>query len=353
MTVDRPSLSYHVDRPDAAEQRRLWREALGDTAAPLNGTLDVCATQFRLGTDAITSTARSLLVRPADADLATELLLACRSTARARLEGLARRIEPAATWADLVLPESQVMTLRQIASHVRQRMKVYEEWGFGAKSSRGLGISVLFSGESGTGKTMAAEVLASDLGLDLYRIDLASIVSKYVGETEKNLRRIFDAAEDCGAILLFDEADALFGKRSEVKDSHDRYANIEVSYLLQEMEAYRGLAILTTNLKNALDPAFQRRLRFAVQFPFPDAHMRERIWRAAFPARTPLQLIDHAKLARLSVPGGSIRNIAMNAAFIAAESDTPVGMHHLLQAARSEATKRERPYSDAETRGWS
>ena len=352
-TVDRTSLTYHVDRPDAADQGRLWREALGDAAAPLNEALDALATQFRLRTDAITRTASALRTRPAGADLATELLLSCRSAARAGLEGLARRIEPAATWADLVLPDSQVTTLRQIVSHVRQRMKVYEEWGFAAKCSRGLGISALFSGESGTGKTMAAEVLASDLGLDLYRIDLASIVSKYIGETEKNLRRIFDAAENCGAILLFDEADALFGKRSEVKDSHDRYANIEVSYLLQEMEAYRGLAILTTNLKNALDPAFQRRLRFSVQFPFPDVHMRERIWRAAFPARTPLQLIDYAKLAQLGVPGGGIRNIAMNAAFIAAESDTPVGMHHLLQAARSEATKRERPYSDTETRGWS
>jgi hypothetical protein len=352
-TIDRLSLSYRVDRPCAAEQSALWREALGDSAEGLNGTLDALAAQFRLGTDTITRTARSLRAKTPGRDLAAELLRACRTSASAKLEGLAQRIEPAASWLDLVLPDSQIMTLRQIASHVRQRMKVYEEWGFGAKSARGLGISVLFSGESGTGKTMAAEVLANDLALDLYRIDLASIVSKYIGETEKNLRRIFEAAEDCGAILLFDEADALFGKRSEVKDSHDRYANIEVSYLLQEMEAYRGLAILTTNLKNALDTAFQRRLRFAVQFPFPDVHMRERIWRGAFPARTPLRPIDHAKLAQLSVPGGSIRNIAMNAAFIAAESDSPVGMNHLLQAARSEATKRERPYSDTETRGWS
>jgi SpoVK/Ycf46/Vps4 family AAA+-type ATPase len=195
-------------------------------------------------------------------------------------------------------------------------------------------------------------VLASELHLDLYRIDLASTVSKYIGETEKNLRRVFDAAEDSGTILLFDEADALFGKRSEVKDSHDRYANIEVSYLLQRMEAYRGLAILTTNLKSALDPAFQRRLRFVVEFPFPDLEQREQIWRGIFPAATPLDRIDHAMLARLNVAGGHIRNIAMNAAFLAAEAGSAVAMPHLLQAARSEAAKRERALSDTETRGW-
>jgi SpoVK/Ycf46/Vps4 family AAA+-type ATPase len=199
---------------------------------------------------------------------------------------------------------------------------------------------------------MAAEVLADALHFDLYRIDLASVVSKYIGDTEKNLRRVFDAAEDSGAILLFDEADALFGKRSEVRDSHDRYANIEVSYLLQRMEAYRGLAILTTNMKAALDAAFQRRLTFIVQFPFPDHKQRELIWRGVFPKTTPLENIDYGKLARLNVSGGNIRNIALNAAFLAAEAGTPVRMEHLLRAAHSEAAKRDRPLSDAETRGW-
>jgi SpoVK/Ycf46/Vps4 family AAA+-type ATPase len=177
-------------------------------------------------------------------------------------------------------------------------------------------------------------------------------VNKYIGETEKNLRRVFDAAEDSGAILLFDEADALFGKRSEVKDSHDRYANIEVSYLLQRMEAYRGLAILTTNLKNSLDTAFQRRLAFVVQFPFPDLVQREAIWRRVFPERTPLGVVDYGKLARLNVTGGNIRNIAISAAFRAAEAGSDVAMTHLLHAAHSEGGKRERPVSDAETRGW-
>jgi SpoVK/Ycf46/Vps4 family AAA+-type ATPase len=195
-------------------------------------------------------------------------------------------------------------------------------------------------------------VLASELGLDLCRIDLSSVVSKYIGETEKNLRRVFDAAEDGGAILLFDEADALFGKRSDVKDSHDRYANIEVSYLLQRMEAHRGLAVLTTNLKSALDPSFQRRLRFIVHFPFPDARQREAIWRRSFPAVAPTSGLDFSKLARLNVAGGSVRNIALNAAFLAADGGEPIAMHHLLAAAQAEGAKIERQLSDAETRGW-
>jgi SpoVK/Ycf46/Vps4 family AAA+-type ATPase len=239
-----------------------------------------------------------------------------------------------------------------LASQVRHRMRVYETWGFSTKGRRGLGVSALFTGESGTGKTMAAEVLAGELGLDLYRIDLSAVVSKYIGETEKNLKQVFDAAEEGGALLLFDEADALFGKRSDVRDSHDRYANIEVSYLLQRMEAYQGLAILTTNLKSALDRAFQRRLRFTVHFPFPDAAQREAIWRRIFPTETPTDGLDPKKLSQLNVPGGSIRNIALNASFLAAESKTPVKMEHLLQAAILEAQKIERPLSQAETRGW-
>jgi SpoVK/Ycf46/Vps4 family AAA+-type ATPase len=198
---------------------------------------------------------------------------------------------------------------------------------------------------------MAAEVLARDLGIDLYRIDLASVVSKYIGETEKNLRRIFDAAESSGAILLFDEADALFGKRGDVKDSHDRYANIEVSYLLQRMEAYSGLAILTTNMKAALDRAFQRRLRFIVQFPFPDAAQRAGIWRKAFPPRTPTSGIDIERLSRLGIAGGTITNIALRAAFRAARAGEPVGMVHLVDAARGEYEKLERTFDEAEWRG--
>ena len=268
------------------------------------------------------------------------------------MEGLAQRIEPMARWTDLVLPETQRQGLQDLVMHVRHQRLVYETWGFKAKSHRGLGISALFHGVSGTGKTMAAEVLANELDLDLFRIDLSQVVSKYIGETEKNLRRVFDAAEEGGAILLFDEADALFGKRTEVRDSHDRYANIEVSYLLQRMEAYRGLAILTTNLKGALDEAFQRRIRFIIAFPFPDAARRAEIWQQIYPSQTPTEGLDVQKLARLNVTGGNIRNIALNAAFLAAEAGDPVGMQHVLQAARREYVKMEKPLTDNEIRGW-
>jgi SpoVK/Ycf46/Vps4 family AAA+-type ATPase len=214
--------------------------------------------------------------------------------------------------------------------------------------NRGFGISALFTGESGTGKTMAAEVIANDLRLNLYRIDLSAVVSKYIGETEKNLRKVFDAAEQGGTILFFDEADALFGKRSEVKDSHDRYANIEINYLLQRMEAFTGLAILATNMKSALDPAFMRRLRFVVNFRFPDPKERALIWQKVLPAETPKEQLDYSRLARLTVTGGNIHSIALNAAFMAAESGKPVTVSLLLSAARTEMRKLERPFSEAE-----
>jgi SpoVK/Ycf46/Vps4 family AAA+-type ATPase len=285
-------------------------------------------------------------------ELATLLWDACRSQARPGLDDLGQRIDLRADWNDLVLPEAQQQLLREIAAHVRQRTIVYETWGFSAGSARGLGISALFAGASGTGKTLAAEVLAHELRLDLYRIDLSSVVSKYIGETEKNLRRVFDAAEEGGAILLFDEADALFGKRSEIKDSHDRYANIEVSYLLQRMEAYRGLAVLTTNLKSSLDTAFLRRIRFIVHFPFPDTAQRAEIWRRTLPQRLPTEGLDMNKLARLNVAGGNIRNIALNAAFLAADAHEPVRMIHMLRAASVEYAKLEKPLTEAEIGGW-
>jgi SpoVK/Ycf46/Vps4 family AAA+-type ATPase len=242
--------------------------------------------------------------------------------------------------------------LRLIATQLRNREQVYADWGFAERSARGLGISALFAGPSGTGKTMAAEVLARELRFELYRIDLSQVISKYIGETEKNLKQVFDAAESGGTILLFDEADAIFGRRSEVRDSHDRYANIEVSYLLQRMESYRGLAILTTNMKNALDPAFLRRIRFVVQFPFPDGTQRAEIWRRAFPPATPTDSLDVGRLSKLNVAGGNIRNIAMNAAFLAADASQPVRMSHLLRAARSEYVKLERTLTDGEIAGW-
>lgn len=237
-----------------------------------------------------------------------------------------------------------------IVGQVRERYRVHQEWGFAGRISRGLGISVLFAGESGTGKTLAAEVLASELKLDLYRIDLSAVVSKYIGETEKNLRRMFDSAEQGGAILFFDEADALFGKRSEVRDSHDRYANIEINYLLQRMEAFRGLAILATNMKTALDTAFLRRLRFIVNFPFPGAKERRRIWERALPEETPRHGLDFDRLARLNLSGGNIHSIALNAAFLAAARRSPVTMPVMLSAARMELRKLDRPFAEADFR---
>lgn len=360
-TPRRPMVTLEVRKPTAGEQRALWDDALREGShegAPihLNGHVGALVSQFSLSAPTIQAASAEASTRAAgerDGDhLAGIVWDACRSQARPRLDGLAQRIEPMSTWEDLVLPASQLLTLREISAHVRQRSRVYETWGFAARGSRGLGIGALFSGASGTGKTMAAEVLAGELRLDLYRIDLSQVVNKYIGETEKNLRRLFDAAEEGGAVLLFDEADALFGKRSEVKDSHDRYANIEVSYLLQRMESYRGLAILTTNMKGALDAAFLRRLRFTVQFPFPDAAQRAEIWRRVFPAATPTEGLDEGGLARLNVSGGNIRNIALNAAFLAADAGEPVRMAHLLRAARSECAKLEKPLTEAEIGGW-
>jgi SpoVK/Ycf46/Vps4 family AAA+-type ATPase len=331
------------------------RESLGPIASQLDGQVERLVAQFDLGLDEIKAAGTQVKAAGephADRDIAALLWDACRATARKNLDDLAQRIEPAADWDDLVLPDQQKQTLRELGIQIRQRARVYETWGFASKGKRGLGISALFAGASGTGKTMAAEVLARELQLDLYRIDLSQVVSKYIGETEKNLRRVFDTAEASGAILLFDEADALFGKRSEVKDSHDRYANIEISYLLQRMEAYRGLAILTTNLKSVLDTAFLRRIRFVVQFPFPDAANRAEIWRHIFPAQTPTENLDVNKLARLNVVGGNIRNIALQAAFLAAERDEPVRMIHLLWAARTEYAKIEKPLTNTEIRDW-
>ncbi len=349
-----PLTQIDVDRPSSAEMHDLWQAALPNV--PVDGqTLERLVSQFRLSAqdiEAIGASERHLPALPSSSERAARLWEACRAHARPRLQHLAQRIVPAATWQDLVLPEQQLETLRDIAAHVRHRRTVYETWRFEQKSERGLGISALFSGPSGTGKTMASEVLANELDLDLYRIDLSQVVSKYIGETEKNLRRVFDAAEAGGAILLFDEADALFGKRTEVKDSHDRYANIEVSYLLQRMEAYRGLAVLTTNMKSALDAAFLRRLRFVVQFPFPEPAQRAEIWKRVFPSQTPTRDIDPERLARLNVAGGNIRNIAMHAAFLAADANSSVEMRHLLRAARAEYAKLERPLTDAEVGGW-
>nr|WP_158897245.1 AAA family ATPase [Streptomyces hygroscopicus] len=354
---------------DDTEQLALWADAFADVPRVEEAHLRSLVAQFQLPPHIIRSAAAAVRrdVSDADADARTTTdadadrkaldptELAWRAgliEARIGLDELGRRIEPEAAWDDLVLPDHQSRILREIVAHVRQRATVHQEWGFAATLRRGLGVTALFAGGSGTGKTLAAEVMAKELGLDLFLIDLSQVVSKYIGETEKNLRKVFDAAERGGALLLFDEADALFGKRSEVKDSHDRYANLEVSYLLMRMEAYRGLAILTTNMKKALDPAFMRRIRFVVDFPFPGESERAEIWRRVLPDRAPVKDIDPERLARLTVAGGSIRNIALSGAFLAAEEGDRIQMRHMLAAARTEYQKLDRSLTPSEVAGW-
>lgn len=265
----------------------------------------------------------------------------CRAESSNSLEQLAVKVKPQYTWEDIVLPINIKDYLQAICHQVQQHHKVFNEWGFAEKLAYGKGISALFSGPPGTGKTMAAQVIANELGLDLYKIDIASVVSKYIGETEKNLEKIFQSAEHSNAILMFDECDAIFGKRTEVSDSHDRYANIEVSFLLQKMEEYNGIVLLTTNLKKNMDDAFVRRIRFIVEFPFPDKSCREGIWRCHFPDQAPVvACVDFPDLAeKFSVSGGSIKNIVLNAAFLAASDDCDISMEHILESTRKEFEK--------------
>ena len=348
----RAAVVFDVAHPSREEQLTIWRESLGP-AAPAFADLEAAAAQFSLSATAIRHMAREARAELSPPGAAPPGLWdMCRRRLRGGLDGLAQRIESRQNWDDLVLPDQQKQVLRALAAQLRQRGKVYDDWGFGAKTARGQGLSALFYGPSGTGKTMASEVLANEFRLDLYHIDLSRVVSKYIGETEANLRRVFNAAEDNGAILLFDEADSMFGARSEVKDSHDRYANIEVSYLLQRMEAYRGLAILTTNMRSALDPAFLRRIRFAISFPFPDTPQRAAIWRRAFPSAARTEGLDPDRLALLRLAGGNIRNVALNAAFLAADSGEPIGMRHVREAALAEYSKIERRMTLAEADAW-
>lgn len=363
LSCERTLQNIRVAKSNSSSQLAVWKTDLEDVSASFeyastHDAPDLFLTrlvqQFHFGPQQIHRLIRAAreeaaLRHPEDPALTqNDVWQAARGQAARSMEGLAEKIEAKRCLEELILPPEPMLQIREIASQVQQRARVYEQWGFGAKLSRGRGIAALFAGPSGTGKTMAAEVLARHLQLDLYRIDLASVISKYIGETEKNLRRVFDAAEESGAILFFDEADALFGKRSEVRDSHDRYANIEINYLLQRMEDYRGLAILATNRKSSLDSAFLRRLRFLVDFPFPSLADRVRIWRGAFPAQAELDPLDHEFLARLEIPGGNISNIALNAAFLAAGEGAAINMHHVLTAARREYAKMDKLVLESE-----
>ncbi len=338
--------------PDFAHRQALWSHfitrcgvAAPDGASPSVGPALVdLAGQFALTAaqvqDAVATAADRARLRGGALDL-HDLFAAARSYSSPALASLAHKIEPRYTWSDIVLPDDQLSILKEIIATVRGRPLVLETWGVGEKLAASAGVTILFAGPPGTGKTMAAEVITSELELELYRIDLSTVVNKYIGETEKNLGRIFDEASSSNAILFFDEADAIFGKRSEVKDAHDRYANIEVSYLLQRMETYDGVTILATNLRANLDEAFTRRLQFAVDFPFPDEAYRLRIWQSLFPPGLPrADDIDLALLARrFKLAGGNIRNIIVSAAYLAAADGAMVTMAHLLHGARRELQK--------------
>lgn len=318
-----------------------WHQALADVVLEPESP-ELLADHFPFGPTQIVEIARSL---PDTADIGAHAVwTACRERSAGRLDGLAQRIEPRRGWGDIVLPPSVLADLRAVADQVRCRPTVYGTWGYEALLPRGRGVSALFAGPSGVGKTLAAEVIAYELALDLYCTDLSAVVSKYIGETEKNLKRVFDAAEESGAVLFIDEADALFGKRSEVKDSHDRYANIEISYLLQRVEQYSGLAILATNMKSHIDFAFLRRLRYLIDIPFPGFSDRRMLWRKAFPPAAPLDDIDIERLAMLEIAGGNIIVIATNAAFLAAAEGTAIAMRHVEQAGRAEFRKLDRMF---------
>jgi AAA+ superfamily predicted ATPase len=355
--LGRAHIAFDVAKPTATEQKTAWRAALGDNGQDNAALL---AGQFNLNLPTIDELSRLTKTEAngSDAPLAGKIWEICCASERPRLDRLAQRLVPKVTWDDLVLPAEEMNRLKEIAAQVKHRNQVYCEWGFERKMNRGFSISALFAGDSGTGKTMAAEVIANELRLNLYRIDLSAVVNKYIGETEKNLRRLFDAAEGGGAILFFDEADALFGKRSEVKHSHDRYANIEINYLLQRIESYRGLAILATNMKSALDTAFMRRLRFIVNFPYPTVVDRRRLWEKVFLqpdakknlAVPPLDELDYEHLAKLNLTGGHIHSAALNAAFRAAAEGSKVTMRLVLDAVRTELLKLDRPVNDADFR---
>jgi SpoVK/Ycf46/Vps4 family AAA+-type ATPase len=337
--VDFPILAYPL-------RKQFLQDSLDGLASPdidlgaLTNKFHLTVGQMR---DAIVM-ARSLALwrDPANGSLTSDdLYIACRSQSNHKLSRLAIKISPKYSWSDIVLPQEQMAQIRELLNYVKYRDVVYGAWGFAQKLSLGKGLNVLFSGLSGTGKTMAAEIMARELGLDLYKIDLSMVVSKYIGETEKNLSAIFQEAKDSNAILFFDEADALFGKRSEVKDAHDRYANIETAYLLQKMDEYEGIVILATNLRNNMDEAFTRRMQVIIDFPFPEEEYRRQIFEGIFPKQAPVSSdIDFVFLAhQFKLTGGNIKNIALHAAFLAAEDDKRIGMAQIIRATKREFEK--------------
>jgi len=353
---DHRFLAVELPVPDVTARAKLWEELAGKSCGAGPDVVDwpELAAKFQLTPgqmkNALTAARNYVHLRGGAGITVDDLNRGCRSQSNQSLATLSRKLAPRYTWPDITLPDNSLAQMREICGQMRHRQTVYESWGFGEKHSLGRGLCVLFFGPSGTGKTMAVEIIASELMLDAYKIDLSTVVSKYIGETERNLRKVFDEAETSNAILFFDEADALFGKRSEVKDAHDRYANIEINYLLQRMEEYQGLAILATNLRKNIDDAFFRRMHFAVEFPLPGQADRYAIWKQHFPSSAPVSAdLDFDFLAsRLNVTGGNIKNIVMNAAFLAAANSGAINMKHVVHATRREFEKIGRLCTDAD-----
>jgi SpoVK/Ycf46/Vps4 family AAA+-type ATPase len=361
-TSERPAnvevLAFEVPLPGRADRLRLWEKALSRKGPPLDPSLtfDWLADAYRLGVGQIRDAAeasQALARQRSSADgrvCRSDIAKACRMRPGHGLNGLARRITPHASWEDLVLPTECIRPLREFCDRVVQRTLVLEVWGFGRKQSLGHGLHALLTGPSGTGKTMAAEVIAGRLELELWKVNPAAVVSKYIGETEKNLSKVFDGAEASNAVLFFDEADALLGKRGEVRDAHDRFANMEVSYLLQRMEEYSGVVIVATNLRKNIDEAFLRRLSAVIEFPLPATAERRKIWERVWPDNIPRdpELDLDFMAGNCEVTGGAIRNIAIGAAFLAASEGRAVGMDHLVRATCREYGKMGKVFSASE-----
>ncbi len=332
----RPVVVIELGRPSHAQHTALWRSALHGASAEDPGVL---AARYPLAPSLVAQAAAAARAHASGQAISSDdIARGIRTVLDDRLVAYARRVTVTQTWADLVMPSDLADPIRELIARVRGRHQVYDQWGFAAKVGRGLGVSALFSGPPGTGKTMVAGLIGKDLQLEVYQVDMAKVVSKYIGETEKNLAALFDAAEAGHAILLFDEADALFGKRTDVKTSNDRYANLETNYLLQRLESFTGICLLTSNHESNMDPAFQRRLSLHVRFELPEPDERAKMWSTVIPDAAPIASnVDYKALARkFEMSGGHIRNAALRAAFLASNQGTPITTALLESAARTE-----------------
>ncbi len=339
-------MSLNFDIPKEKERQHIWETLSANYSFADRVDWGEYASKFRFTPGQIKDTLESAFINAAvggatDGIRTAYLTQSCYQQSRSQLGRKSTKIEPQYAWEDLILPENPKEQLRNACNQIKYRQKVYGDWGFGEKLAYGKGLCMLFSGPPGTGKTMAAQVVAGELELELFKIDISQLVSKYIGETEKNIAEIFKEAQLSNAILFFDEADAMFGKRSEVKDSNDRYANIETAFLLQKVEEYEGVSILASNFQKNIDEAFLRRFNFIIEFPFPDAQHREKIWRLIFPGEAPLSAeLDFSLIAeKFALSGGNIKNAAVSAAFLAAGQNEAIGNAHIIDAIKTEMAK--------------